>query len=457
MLTLDRSNRVAASQATVDWRVALCAFAAATIVMLAAVAVPVLRLAGPALASDVAAGSRRAIGGRGARRLRAVLVTTQTALALVLLASGTQVVSALSRAARIDPGFDAANVIAGQLRLPAHLFPTEKDRAQFVERVLERLTGTPGVVSAGTTLNTFTVNNFFTTLVRVEDRPSPEGQPYTVHYRRISPGYLETMGIPIVRGRAFDGRDRLDAPLVAIVSRGFARRFWGNEDPIGRRIQRGVNTKAWITVVGVAGDVRDVGLNLEAADLVYTPYYQGSNAAAPVGLVVRTAGDPRALIGAVKRAIWQVDPNQPLAAVVTLDAFLSDSLGAHRFRAMLIGACGLVGLLLAMVGTYGVTARSVVERTREVGLRLALGGSRANVWWTVAWSSIRAVAAGAAAGIVVSMIAGAGLAALLPDVGGGMWKPAAACAAGLVLVGAIAAMAAARGAVAVDPLVALKE
>jgi putative ABC transport system permease protein len=159
----------------------------------------------------------------------------------------------------------------------------------------------------------------------------------------------------------------------------------------------------------------------------------------------------------VKRAIWQVDPNQPLATVVTLEGFLSDSLGAQRFRAMLIAACGMVGLLLATIGTYGVTARSVVERTREVGIRLALGGSPANVWWTVAWGSVRAVAAGAAAGIAVSMIAGAGLTALLPDVGGGIWKPAAACAAGLVLVGAIAAMVAARGAVAVDPLIALKE
>ena len=457
MLTLDRSNRIAASQATIDWRVALCAFAVATIVMLAAVAVPVLRLAGPALASDVAAGARRATGGRGTRRLRAVLVTAQTALALVLLSSGTQVVSALYRAGRIDPGFDPAHVIAGQLRLSAHLFPTEKDRAQFVERVLEQLRATPGVLDAGTSLNTFTVNLFFTTLVRVEDRPSADGQGYTVQYRRISPGYLETMRIPILRGRAFDARDRIDAPLVAIVSRGFARRFWGDDDPIGKRISRGVNTTSWITVVGVAGDVRDVGLNLDASDMLYTPYYQGSNAASPVGLVVRTAGDPRGMIGAVKRAIWQVDVNQPLANVVTLEGFLSDSLGAHRFRAMLIAACGIVGVLLATIGTYGVTARSVVERTREVGIRLALGGSPVTVWWTVAWGSVRAVAAGAVAGIAASMMAGAGLSALLPDVGGAIWKPAAAGAAGLVLIGAMAAMVAARSAVRIDPLIALKE
>jgi predicted permease len=457
MLALDRSNRVAAAQATVDWRVALCAFAAATFVMLAAVVVPVVRLAGPALATDVSAGSRRAIGGRGARRVRTVLVTAQTALALVLLSSGSQVVMALYRAGRLDPGFDPANVITGQLRLSANLFPTENDRAQFVDRVLERLRATSGVIEAGTTLNTFTVNFFFTTLIRIEDRPSPDGQPYPVQYRRISPGYLEAMRIPVIRGRAFDARDRIDAPLVGIVSRGLARRFWGDGDPIGKRIQRGSNAKAWITVVGLVGDVRDVGLNLDASDILYTPYYQGSNAAAPVGLVVRTAGDPRGMVNAVKRAIWSVDPNQPLAGVVTLEDFLSASLGAQRFRAMLIAACGAVGLLLATIGTYGVTARSVVERTREVGIRLALGGSPTNVWWTVAWGSVRAVCLGAIAGIVASMVAGAGLAALLPDVGGGIWKPAAACAAGLMLVGAIAAIVAARGAVAVDPLIALKE
>jgi putative ABC transport system permease protein len=265
------------------------------------------------------------------------------------------------------------------------------------------------------------------------------------------------MRIPLRRGRAFETRDRVDAPLVAIVSRAFARRFWGDGDPIGRRIQRGPNAQAWCTIVGVVDDVRDVGLNLEAADMVYTPYYQGSSPAAPVGLVVRTQGDPRGMIDAIKRAIWEVDAKQPLANVVTLESFLADSLGAHRFRATLISVCGIIGLLLATIGTYGVTARSVVERTREVGIRLALGGNPLDVWWTVAWGSVRAVLAGAIAGIAASVLAGAGLATLLPDLQGGAWRFAAACAAGLAAVGVVAALVAARGAVAVDPLTALKE
>lgn len=251
MLSLDSSGALTAERAPLDWRVALCAFAVAVTVMIAAVAVPVLRLAAPRLASDVTVGVRRVIGSRAARRTRIVLVTAQTALALVPLSSGAQVVSALYRTAHLSTGFDPSNVVTGQLRLSAHLFPTELDRAVFVERVLERLRATPGVVNAGTTLNRFTVNGSFVTLVRVEDRPSADGQAYTIQYRRISPGYLETMRIPLLRGRTFEARDRVDAPLVAIVSRSFARRFWGESDPIGRRIHRGGSSQPWSTIVGV--------------------------------------------------------------------------------------------------------------------------------------------------------------------------------------------------------------
>jgi putative ABC transport system permease protein len=163
------------------------------------------------------------------------------------------------------------------------------------------------------------------------------------------------------------------------------------------------------------------------------------------------------MIDAIKRAIWDVDAKQPLANVVTLEGFLAASLGAQRFRAMLIAVCGIIGLLLATIGTYGVTARSVVERTREVGIRIALGGNPLDVWWTVAWGSVKAVIAGAIAGVAASVLAGAALTALLPEVESAAWRFAAACAAGLVVVGVLAAMVAARGAVAVDPLTALKD
>jgi putative ABC transport system permease protein len=456
LLALDPASATFARFAPIDWRVALCGFGVAAFVMLAAVAVPVLRLAGPALAFDVTAGSRRATGGRGASRMRIALVTAQTALALILLSCGALIVNALQESSRASPGFDPSSVVTAQIRLSANLFPQPIDRANFVERVLERLRSTPGILNAGTTLNTFTPNGAFVTLVHVEDRPTPDGQAHTVQYRRVSPGYFETMQIATVTGRTFDRRDWVDAPLVAIVSRGFATRFWPGQDPIGRRVKRGATATAWSTVVGVVDDVRDVALDQLPADTVYTPYYQGSSPAAPVGLVVRTAGDPRAMVTPIKQAVWAVDAKQPLANVVTLEQFLSASLGAQRFRAMLVAVCGAIGLLLATIGTYGVTARSVVERTREVGIRLALGGRAFDVWWTVAWSSLKAVVAGAIAGIAASIAAGAGLAAMLPEVRGQAWLFALACGCILITVGAVAALAAARGVITIEPLRALR-
>ena len=456
MLSLDPSIAIAGAQLSIDWRVALCGFTVATVSMLAAVVLPAFQVADPTLASDVTAGARRPAGGPAARRARIVLVTVQTALALMLLSSGALVVSSLRDTARTDPGFDPSNVIGAQIRLPATLFPTEVDRAGFVERLLDRLHETPGIVAAGTTLNPFVTGDSFTTMVHVEDRPSPDGQPHPVQFRRISPGYFDAMRIRVLQGRAFDLHDRAGREPVAIVSRGFARRFWPDGDPIGRRIKRGAAARVWSVVVGVVDDVRDVGIDQPVRDTVYSPYFQGSNAAAPVALVVRTAGDPAASIGAIKRAVWQVDPQQPLGEVIRLEAFLDASLGPQRFRAMLVSVFGVLGLLLAAVGIYGVTARTVVERTPEMGIRLALGGRPRQVWWSVAGAGVRAVLAGTVAGAIGARIATAALSATLPDVRGHDWVAGLTAAAAVLAVGVVAALTAARGARSVDPLRAIR-
>ena len=456
LVTLDPSSGLAGEQLAWDWRVLSSGFGLASAVMFAAVAVPALRLSSGRLASDVTTGSRRAIGGRAAARVRLGLVIAQTALALVLLSCGALVVTTLFKTGRIDPGFDPGHVLTGQLRLPASLFPADEDRARFVDQVVERLRATPGVIDAATTLNRFKNGLAFQTLVQVEGRPTADGQPYTVQYRRITPHYFRTMRIALLSGRDFDRHDWVGAASVAIVSRGFARRFWPGEDAVGKRIKRGSTATDWTTIVGVVEDVRDVSLATEPIDTVYTSYYQASNAAAPVGLVVRTAGDPAAAADTIKRAIWAIDAKQPLANVVTLDRFLADSLGPQRFRAILVTVCGVIGLLLATIGTYGVTARAVVERTREVGIRLALGGTPSAVWWTIASGSLRAVVFGAVTGTLASVLAGAGIRALLPEIAGTSWVLSAAAGGALLLIGAAAAMMAARAATAIEPLRALQ-
>ncbi len=456
LFALDPSNAFTADAINIDWRVAIAAVVSAAAIMIVAVAVPVLRFAGPKIASDLTTGSRRAIGGRSSARTRVGLVVVQTAMALVLLSSSALIVRTLLQASEVDPGFDARGVVTAQIRLNTRTYPTEGDRTRFVEQMLERVRSTPGVIAAGTTLNVFLVGSPFFSLVQIEHQPQPDGQPYTMQFRRISPGYFDAMKTSILQGRDFTAQDRAGKPLVAMVSRSLADRFWPGSQAIGKRLKRGADNAPWIEVVGVVEDVRDVGLDLAPADTVYTPVYQGSGAQAPISLVVRTEGDPLGSIQAIRRAVWAVDPNQPLSNILTLEGFLSNTMGAQRFRATLISACGLIGLLLATIGTYGVTARSVVERTKEVGVRLALGGRPRTVWWAVASTSIRAILAGAVAGVALSALARAALAALLPELQGASHAFSFVAAAVLLAVGTLAAVLASRRATSIDPLNALR-
>lgn len=455
LFALDPANAFTADGVNIDWRVGVAAMVSAAAIMTIAVVGPVLRFAGPTIASDLTSGSRRAIGGRSSARMRLALVIAQTAMALVLLSSSALIVRTLLHTAEIDPGFDASGIVTAQIRLNTRTYPTEADRTRFVEQMLERVRATPGVVAAGTTLNFFTVNSPFFSLVQIEHQPQPDGQPYTMQFRRVSPGYFNTLKTSLVQGRDFTPQDRAGNTLVTIVSRSLARRFWPAQEAVGKRIKRGAESSPWLEIVGVVDDVRDVGLDLAPADTVYTPFYQGSGAQAPVSLVVR-AQDPLGSVQAIRRAVWAVDPNQPLSNIITLEGFLDNTIGAQRFRATLISVCGLIGLLLATIGTYGVTARSVVERTREVGVRLALGGRPRTVWWAVASTSIRAILAGAAVGVAMSVLARAGLAALLPELQGASVTFSFAAAAVLLAAGTLAAVLASRRATSIDPLIALR-
>src|SRR6185436_19956456 len=168
-----------------------------------------------------------------------------------------------------------------------------------------------------------TVGATFTTNVLVEDAPRPDGQAYVTQFRRVSPGYFDAMRIRVLRGRAFQPTDVESSPVVAVISESFARRYWPTGDAIGRRITRGAAGSPWAEIVGVVADVLDAGLTQATGPMMYTSYYQGSTSATPAGLVVRTAGDPRSAIHAIKQAVWAVDPAQPLSSIVVLDDYLS--------------------------------------------------------------------------------------------------------------------------------------
>jgi putative ABC transport system permease protein len=202
------------------------------------------------------------------------------------------------------PGFEPRHRVTVRLRLSEIALPTSETRAAFIERLLQRLRETPSVAGASTTLNWLIPGaGGAQSLAFVEERPNPDGAPYRIQSRRVTPRYFETMGISLVSGRDFDDHDRLGSQPVAIVSRSFAQRFWPDRDPIGRRVKRGVTTKQWAIVVGVAEDVRDVALDQAPRDTLYTPFLQSAVSPLPVTLVIRTAEDPRATIGAIRQTV----------------------------------------------------------------------------------------------------------------------------------------------------------
>ena len=240
-----------------------------------------------------------------------------------------------------------------------------------------------------------------------------------------------------------------------MISRSFAERFWPGDDPLGRRIARGAQARLF-TVVGVVEDVSDVGYGQAPAPTIYLTYAQNNVATAPVSLVIRTTVDPLSLTNAVRAAVLSVDPAQPIDHVTTLEQFLADSLGPQRFRSTLLLVLGGLGLALAAVGIYGVTARAVQERTRELGVRLALGATPAKVAWLVVWQAMRAVIAGLAAGVGLAAVAGTMLIRTLPNVERAeVWTTAPALLV-LVIVATLAAAIPARRAVSLDPTVALR-
>lgn len=456
ILALDPSLARTFGEISIDWRVLLGAAVTAIGIALVAGLVPLLReLLRRDLAGLIIAGSKRTIGSRRDQRMRAMLVAAECALSVVLLVSAALLLSAFDRSARIDPGFDSKSVLAAQMRMSAAAYPTESARADLIARVIERVRAVPGVVSAGATLNRFIPGFFLVTRVDIEGRPAPDGQPYVVQFRRASQGYFETMRIPLLSGREFSASDTTDQQPVAIVSRKFADQFWPGEDPIGRRVRRGTNPKP-LTVVGVVGDVSDVSITDPPAATIYIAYSQNSVAIQPVSLVLRTAGDPRAMTSAIRAAVLSVDPQQPIDSVTTVEQFLADSLGPQRFRGVLLLLISGIGVALAGLGVYGVTARSVAERSGELGVRLALGATPGSLGRLVVWQSLRSVFAGLGAGVILAWLAGATLFSLVPNLQrGDAWITAPAVLA-LAAIAAVAAIIPSRRAVSLAPVAALR-
>ena len=387
-----------------DGRVTMFTLLLAFATSLAAHLWPVIRFSGKNLPVDLAEASHRTIGSKRGGRARHLLLATQTALSLVLLVSGGLLLSAFLRLATNSPGYDPGNVLMLRLRFVESAYPTVSARATFMQSMLDRIEQVPGVVAAGTVNSPLTVGNHYVTLVQIEGKPAPDGQPYTVEFRRVSPGYFKALRIRQQRGRSFSPTDGSDAPSVAVINRAFAERFWPGEDAVSKRIQRnGANSLT--TVVGIVDDVRDYDLNVAPQPTMYLPFAQNNAAVAPAAIAVRTTGDPLRSAAAVRAAIYAVDPREPVDRVVPLVDFLAETIGPQGFRSTLVLAFAILGLTLTSIGTYGITTRSVQERTDEFGIRVALGATRHEIWRIAMSQSLKPVGIGLMLGVGLSVVA----------------------------------------------------
>jgi len=400
LVALYNANGAAVVTLGVDWRVLSVSAAIIAGTTLLCAAVPAWKIHRAAMSG----GSLRMVAvrfsaGRWERSVRGALVSAQVAIAVALLCASGTFFKSLNTVLATSPGFPADRVLTMQMLLPTTVYPDVAARASVVKRMLEQVERVPGVLSAGTTQSTFLPAQSMRTMMHVEGIHTEE--PERSHIRHITPGYFEAMQVPVIEGRAIDMRDEAGFPRVCMVSRTFAKKYFPNGGAVGHRVRRARAAIEWMTIVGVAGDVRDEGLVTDPGPLLYVPYLQDNTPTARVSLVARTQGDPTQLAQSVREAIWQIDRNQPIDRVASLEDVFLEGASAERFRTLLVGLFAFSGLTLAIIGVYAVTAASVTARTWEAALRLALGARP----WSLAARMVREASTQILTGVAIGVTA----------------------------------------------------
>ena len=389
--------------------------------------------------------------GAGQRRLRAVLVASEIALALVLLVSGGLTIKSLILLQRVPAGFDPERVLTLTVALPQARYPEPAQRADFWEHAIESVRSVPGVdavgaasrlpLSGGNSTRGFTVDGQVPTPAAAAD------------YRAVSTDYFRALGIPLLAGRTFREDDRENRPPVVIVSRLMANRYWPGLDPLGRRIS--IDGEHQLSVVGVVSDVHHASLEAAGQPTVYVPYRQDPWPS--MTLVLRTSVAPESVATAARAAIWEIDNDQPIDAVRTMTEQVSLSVARRRFSVGLLIAFGAVAVALAAIGLYGVLALLVTARRREIGVRMALGARPAAVVFSVMRQGLQLTGTGVAIGVPLALAATRLINALLFGTSPADVPTYVAVSALLVLVTAVASLVPALRASRVDPIVALRE
>jgi predicted permease len=406
-------------------------------------------------------GGQRSGGSASAPRLRAALLISQVALALVLVAAAGLLVQSFYRMLRSNSGFDATHVVTFELPLPSSKY-TDTDRmAQLYRQVLLRLQSMAGVQSAGFATVVPMGGPSDNTVIRIPGHPVPAGAETPIaNYLFVSPGYFATIGAPLQRGRDIADADTLNSMPVTIVNKAMARKFWPGENPIGKQVGVGMTRIPARAIVGVVADIKQMSLRELPAPAMFVPYTQNEMKNWPnmqaMQYAVRTQADPASIAAGVRAAVHAVDPDFPIANFATLTTLVDASMTADRFAMLLLGAFGVLALLLAAIGMYGAISYSVIQRTPEIGVRIALGARRAQIFVMVLNQGGRIACAGIAIGLIAASIATRLMTRILYGVQ--PTDPVTFVAVSLLLlaVALLACYVPARKAMKVDPMIALR-
>jgi putative ABC transport system permease protein len=418
---------------------------------------PALRLSGMTLASAIAEGGRGAIGGRG-DRLRAGLVLAQVALALMLLAGSGLLVKSFRQLQRVDLGFDDSHALAVQVALPGAKYGTPQQRSAFFEALTTRLVAEPGVQTIGLTSDVPLSTSYDYITVAIIGRPQPaagERTPDAIP-TIADTGYFRALRIPLLEGRMFGPEDRPTSPRVAVVNREFVQRYLRGQPAIGERITFGnpSDSTQWLTIVGIVGTTRLAGVGKDSYPQVFAPFSQTPNGSMYV--VLRTAGNPLAVVSSVRRDVTAVDPTQPIADIRSMEQRVDDNIAQSRLSSLLVGFFALVALALASIGIYGVISYAVAQRTREIGIRIALGATTGEVLRLVVRQGMTPAILGIALGLAGAFMTTRLMSKLLFGVSPTDPLIFAGVTVVLTAVALVACWLPARRAARVDPVTALR-
>jgi predicted permease len=401
-------------------------------------------------------GSRGTTDGRRRRRLRSALVAAEIAMALVVLVAAGLLARSFAALQRVEPGFSSSNVLTLQLGLPRSVYDSGAKVAHFYQQLVPDLAAIPGAVETSAIYPIPMGGEGWSGSFDVEGRVTPPNEPAPhAEYSVSMPGYFHAMGIPLTAGRDFGPDDRKAAAQVAIVDEKLAAKYWPHADPIGKRISTSGDAGDWTIVIGVVGHVYRSGPTNEGEPQLYLPHQQHPERA--MSLVVRTAGPPFALARSVREVVRRHDPDLPTSAMQSMEELTSAAIAPQRFNLLMLGLFAIVALVLASVGLYGVMSYLVSQRSREIGIRIALGGRPLDVRSMVVRESLGIALGGLAVGAVVSLALSRAVTTLLFGVS--PLDPLTYATITILLLGvaALAAFGPARRAARVDPLVALRE